>query len=302
MLRKIRELRVPTRRNMLRPIKRRLGALAGTLSRRVVGPHSNAVLTHANGCQLLVEPYDMKVGRELRFRGSYGERELALIQSLVNPDSTVAFIGTHVGALAIPAAKWVRHAFFVEANPRVARLVASNCRLNGLDNVTLFDCAVGERAGEIEFIASRANSGGSKRKPARKRDAYYFDRPETLRVPLRRFDDLVGDREEDFDLIYMDVEGSEVFALRGMQKALGRTQALVVEFIGHHLRDVAQATVEDFLAPIRPHFDWLYVPSTDHHAPAGDFERVLDDMYRSGIDDDGIVFSRTRLKWDSTGG
>ncbi len=61
----------------------------------------------------------------------------------------------------------------------------------------------------------------------------------------------------------MDVEGSEVFA-RGMQNALGRTQALVVEFIGHHLQRCRPVTVE--ISWLR--FDlMIYVPSSDHHAP-----------------------------------
>lgn len=280
---------------MLGPIKRRLGNVAGALTAGVNGRFADAILVQANGCQLLVDPRDMKVGRHLRFGGGYGEHELELIRALTSADSTVAFVGAHVGALAIPVSGWVRRAVLVEANPATAHLLALNCQLNRLDNVTLFECAVGEREGEIAFVASRTNSGGSKREPAVKAKMYYYDRPETLRVPLRRFDDLLGTTVDEFDLIYMDIEGSEAFALQGMQETLARTRALVVEFIAHHLRNVAQVSVDDFTALIEPHFDWVFVPSTAQHVPRADFARVLNGMHERGQDEDGIVFSKGRL-------
>lgn len=280
---------------MLGPIKRQLGNVAGALTSGVNGRFAEAILVQANGCRLLVDPRDMKVGRHLRFEGGYGEHELALVRALVREDSTVAFVGAHVGALAIPVSGWVSRAVLIEANPATAHLLALNCQLNRLDNVTLFDCAVGERDGEIAFVASRTNSGGSKREPAIKARMYYYDSPETLRVPLRRFDDLIGSTIEEFDLIYMDIEGSEAFALQGMQATLTRTQALVVEFIAHHLRNVAQVSAKDFAALIEPHFDWLFVPSTEEHVPRSEFASVLDRMHERGQDEDAIVFSKSRL-------
>ena len=91
--------------------------IASVVTKKVSGEHVTGLMVKSKGLSFLVEPTDMFVGRQLRFNGSYGVAEMQKIRKLVNEKSTVAFIGTHVGALAIPTAKNVKKAYFVEANP-----------------------------------------------------------------------------------------------------------------------------------------------------------------------------------------
>lgn len=280
---------------MLRSLKYHVAQVRARLMRRLTGRYVSGFLIDTGGCRLLVDPADGVVGRELRFRGRYGEQELRRIEALVSDRSTVAFIGTHVGALAIPATRKVRKAYLVEANPRTFALLQKNLALNAVANAVAFNVAVGEAAGEIDFVLSTANSGGSKREPQVKAAKYYYDRPQTIRVPMVPFDTLVDPADERFDLILMDIEGSECFALKGMQSVLSRTETLIVEFIGHHVRNVAGVSVAEFLAPIEPHFGHLYIPTLRRHVVRGDFLGVLSDMYAKKLNDDGIVFSRSRV-------
>ncbi len=100
-----------------------------------------------------------------------------MIQSLVSP-IYLPLSGT-IGA-AIPAAKWVRHVL------RQANLA------NAAGGIQLPARRTGQRhCSTVRWGAYRgvhrqpSQPGGSKREPARKRDAYYLtDR--NLRVPLRR--------------------------------------------------------------------------------------------------------------------
>ena len=98
-------------------MKRKLMNIASVVTKKVSGEHVTGLMVKSNGLRFLVEPTDMFVGRQLRFYGSYGVAEMQKIRKLVNEKSTVAFIGTHVGALAIPTAKNVKKAYFIEANP-----------------------------------------------------------------------------------------------------------------------------------------------------------------------------------------
>ena len=164
-----------------------------------------------------------------------------------------------------------------------------------MTNVSAHNVAVGESVGEINFVLSTANSGGSKREPQVKAAKYYYDRPDTIRVPMVPFDTLVDPIDERFDLVLMDIEGSEYFALKGMQNVLSRTETLIVEFIGHHLRNVAGVSVAEFLQPIEPHFSHLYIPSTRQQVSKADFLATLSDLYERKINDDGIVFSKSRV-------
>jgi hypothetical protein len=91
----------------------------------------------------------------------------------------------------------------------------------------------------------------------------------------------------------MDIEGSEYFALRGMQKTLGSSTRLAVEFLPHHLRNVSGASVGDFVALIEPHFSTLTIPSKKLSVSRPDFRRTLQEMYDRDEGDDGILFEKS---------
>ena len=251
--------------------------------------------------KLLVQSTDMSIGRNLRKRGQWGADELARIGKLTSKDSTVAFVGAHVGALAIPTAQKVKKAYLIEANPTTYKLLEANLKINGIDNAVAFNCAVGEDEGEINFFVIDSNSGGSKREPANKEKRYFKDTPETaetVKVQMRRMDDLIINPDEILDLVLMDIEGSEYFALKGMQQVLANTRHLAIEFIGDHLKYISQATVSDFVSLIKPHFEHLYVPSTKRHFSADQFESSMSELYEKEIRDDGIIFSKHAVKFD----
>ena len=48
-------------------------------------------------------------------------------------------------------------------------------------------------------------------------------------------------------MILCDIEGAEIDALKGMPETLKNAQCLGIEFMPHHLRNVSEAGVEDFL-------------------------------------------------------
>jgi len=56
--------------------------------------------------------------------------------------------GANVGGWSIPASKYYHQVEAFEANPKVARVLTKNCRLNNCRNITTHACALGERASE----------------------------------------------------------------------------------------------------------------------------------------------------------
>jgi len=174
---------------------------------------------------------------------------------------------------------------------RLKRLLKMNLALNGCANVTATQIAASDRKGELEFVMNRANSGGSKRMPLVRDYKYFYDQPGIVKVQADRLDDVLAD--EEFQLIVMDIEGSEYFALQGMQRLVSGAEHLVVEFLPHHLRNVARVSVREFLGLIQPHFDTLTIPSRDVTVARPQFLRTLEDMYQRDEGDDGLVFSKT---------
>lgn len=197
---------------------------------------------------------DMFVGRKLCFHGCYDREDLGVLMEACDGNSRVLIVGAHVGSLAIPLAKRVRNVVAVEANPATFDLLRMNVMLNGLANVDLHNLAAGNSNTLVAMLASRLNTGGSKLRMGEwNRWVYTYDRPETVRVRMRRLDEVL--QKTEFDLIVMDIEGSETRALRGMPELLKRGGALMVEVNEHHLRQIARVTNDEFLTLLAPHFD-----------------------------------------------
>lgn len=201
-------------------------------------------------------------------------------------------VGANIGTVAIPVAKMCRELWAIEANPHTFELLKLNLKLNDAMNVHALNIMAGEREEETDFILNRTNSGGSKRMPKRMSFVYRYDHPQIVTLKTEALDAVLG--EIGFSLVFMDIEGSEYFALRGMQKILSRASTLFVEFLPRHLRDVSGVSPEEFVAAIEPHFDSLFIPSKDLKVSRPEFKHALRRMYDNNEADAGLVFQRER--------
>jgi FkbM family methyltransferase len=124
----------------------------------------------------------------------------------------------------IPLSGLCKKVVAIEANPTTFGLLEINLRINDVRNCRALNVAASDRKETLQFIINRTNSGGSKRMPVIRDYRYFYDNPETIQVPAVPLDDLF--RDEAIDLIVMDIEGSEYFALKGMQTILSRANVL----------------------------------------------------------------------------
>lgn len=199
-------------------------------------------------------------------------------------------VGAHIGTIAIPLSKHCSELVAIEPNPRAFEVLQLNAAMNGCENMVLANFAAGDKEEMIEFVVEYNNSGGSKRMPVHKDKMFFQGKTETIKVPMARLDDAVTG---EFDLVFMDCEGSEYFAFQGMQRILASAQTLIVEFIAEHITLVAGVTIEDFLRPIKDHFNELFVPTTGVKIGREGFQSTLEAMAAAGRKDSGIIFRRT---------
>ena len=239
-----------------------------------------------------VSPKDNYVTSTLLEENEYGKDELERIFRLTTSESSVLMLGSHIGTLAIPLSKKIKHLFAVEANPDSFKLFQLNLLLNDCKNVSAFNFAANDENGELEFVMNTVNSGGSKRLPKYRDRIYFYDDPEIRTVPSARMDDLFSDFQ--FDLVFMDIEGSEYFALNGMPNILSRCNTLITEFLPHHLDRVGGITVNNFLEPLKD-FKTMFIPSLNLLVQSDAFEVVLHNMCTEGVGDDGIIFYKNKM-------
>jgi FkbM family methyltransferase len=262
-------------------------------SARSVVPASSflsAIITASPHGRFAVGVEDEFVGRQLRQSGAFGLDEVAQAQRYVRPEDEVLVVGTHVGTIAIALAKHCRHVTMIEANPWTFKLLQCNLLLNDVQNATALHFAASDRSETLQFVMSTHNSGGSKRMPLVRDVMYFYDNPQVVDVPARSLDETLG--AKDYALVFMDIEGSEYFALRGMQGILARARTLIVEFIPHHLSNVAGITPEQFAETLTPHFNALLIPSRKETVARADFATALRRLYDAGLGDSGIIFTK----------
>lgn len=257
----------------------------------MLGPHVWALIIKSENGLFAVDPEDHGVGRKLRIYGRYGCDELKRLKSYITLDSRVLIVGAHIGTLAIPISKLCKEVFAIEANPITYNLLTLNITLNSAFNCRAINVAASDKSENINFLLSRVNSGGSKRVPKIHNLIYYYDNPEKISIKAVSLDQYLKDQNI-FDIIVMDIEGSEWYALRGMQNILSKCKLLVIEFLPHHLKNVSGVTVEQFLSLIAPHFSKLTIPSKQIILDSSDFVRFLNEMYDLDQGDDGIIFEK----------
>ena len=245
--------------------------------RKSLGTNIRAIITQSSNGLFAVDPEDLEVGEKLR-KGGFGLDEIERIKSLISDDSRVLIVGSHIGSLVIPISRHYKEVIAIEANPKTYELLSLNLRLNDIENVVSHNIAASEKAEIITFFLNTVNSGGSKRAPKQSHFMYEYDSPERVEIQAHALDTHLSNHA--FDLVLMDIEGSEFFALKGMPKILQECKSLIVEFLPHHLRNVAGVDAETFLKQIPERFTKVTIPSQNVTLSREEAQALLLKMFR----------------------
>ena len=262
--------------------------IKSTRLRKKLGQNIKAIITESENGLFAVDPEDLEVGQKLR-SGGFGVDEVERLKTFINKNSKVLIVGTHIGSLAIPLSKHCKEITAIEANPNTFELLEINLHLNHAKNIIPHNIFANESHEKVEFLLNTVNSGGSKRKPKKSSFLYDFDNPEIIELESHKLDDYLP--EHDYDLVLLDIEGSEYFAMKGMKDILSNCKTLVVEFLPHHLKNVADIDVETFLSVLPGHFTKFNLPNNQQEHNISEVKTVLQKMYDANIGEDGIIFT-----------
>lgn len=157
----------------------------------------------------------------LRHAGTWEPEEGRLLASLLRPGVRFLDVGGNIGYFSAFVARHEPSASIhvVEPNPAVLPILRFNLWLNGVD-ATVWPVALGGERGAVSLSTAPANVGDTRV------GAVSADLLATTVVPMERGDELWPD--EEFDLVKIDVQGSELAAVSGMLGALRRSPGVVI--------------------------------------------------------------------------
>jgi FkbM family methyltransferase len=138
----------------------------------------------------------------------FNKNQRKLFCAAITPGSVVLDVGANVGVYTLLAAKLGARVFAIEADPRNLKMLRHHVHLNGFDDrVTIFPIAVGDQEGTVTLFHSEGNCGHSN----------LFEGTDPVQVPCQKIDSLGLPA---IDVCKMDIEGSELRALRGMDETI----------------------------------------------------------------------------------
>ena len=137
----------------------------------------------------------------------------------LRPGDVAVDIGANIGNLALIAASMVRpggRVIAVEPHPRIFNFLKTNLVDNAATNVVAHNVAVGAETGEVKFTNRHSD------------DMNGVSTTGDLVVPVKRLDDLLADVNK-ISLLKIDVEGYELFVVKGARETLARTDCVYFE-------------------------------------------------------------------------
>jgi len=158
--------------------------------------------------------------RELKFQLP---EHYHLVSRLMPAGSRVVDLGAHIGTFSLFCGALGFDVLAVEASPRNAALLKTSAEMSGFQNIEVVQSAVGETSGFITFLEAGPYGyvrGGSNDASASEAD---------IAVRKQTLPQILSDLGwSGINFVKMDVEGSEIAALRGMASILRRDSAPVI--------------------------------------------------------------------------
>jgi len=226
---------------------------------RIVAEHLLTGRGNSVAWAKLANGFRMKV--DLRWKGgcdvlyyfrTYEEGLSSLIRHAVDvPGATLIDVGANIGAFCFLAADVLRarggRAFAVEPLPQNVAFFEESLRENDLsDVIELLPVAVGDAEGTLLLEELRSGEIANARPLTWANSAAA---PEAASVPMTTIDRLVQEHEIlNVQFVKLDIEGAELFALRGARELLAQQRPLVYAELHREFMAANGTTFEEVAA------------------------------------------------------
>jgi FkbM family methyltransferase len=185
----------------------------------------NEIIMQVHNSKMIIRTsYLDGITNELLYRDAYEQYETKLFEQSITEGMTVVDIGANIGYYTLLAANLSGNkgkVFAFEPEPNNYALLVRNIELNDYRNVTPIRMAVSSRIGEASLFLNRETGA----------HGFLPDREGVVgitTVETTSLDEYFKGREHPIDVIKIDVEGSELEVLAGMQNIISHNKNISI--------------------------------------------------------------------------
>ena len=217
------------------------------------------------------------------------ESTTILFKKVVEEGDTVVDLGANIGYFTLLAAKLVGKkgkVYSFEPEPRNYNYLLKNIELNGYDNVFAIQKAVSDEAGKTKLYICPYDTGHHTINQYGGIKAYKPDlvdnKKDFVEVETVTLDEFFKGTKQPIDVIKMDVEGSEMLALSGMDRVVKESKNLkiFVEFFPLLIREMG-GSPEEFIRRLLEDYNFsMFIIGHDYsmhdYAPIKGYLKIND--------------------------
>lgn len=151
---------------------------------------------------------------------AYSNEEV-FFRKYLRPNDVVIDCGANVGVLSLLASVLVGEkgrVYSIEAHPKTFNYLKENIRINNCKNCLTFNYALGDTNGKVLFSNLRSDD----------KNAVICDKRKAIQVEMYKLDDLISFGQI-ISLLKIDVEGYELFVLKGARQLLKSCDCIYFE-------------------------------------------------------------------------
>lgn len=163
------------------------------------------------------------MGGSIYWAGLHHLNEILYLKRRLTPDMTFIDVGANQGEFSVYAASRLTKGRVLAFEPvsKIRNLLRENQRINNLQNLEIFDFGLSDHEGSLPIYTTADtihhhgyNEGLSTLYKTDERNVF------EEQVSLKVFDDMFYDKLQRIDFAKIDVEGAELYVLKGMRKSL----------------------------------------------------------------------------------
>ena len=170
--------------------------------------------------------YDSPTFRNFLKEHDHERSEVEFLESTVEEGMNVIDIGANIGITTVAIARKIGkggRVFSFEPAPEYFDTLTENISSNGLENAEVYEQAVTDQVGRVDFYQKGLSSG-----------IVFEEGVKRFEVPTTAVDRFLSEKKiEVIDFINMDCEGSELLVLKGAKETLRKNKVKIFCEIHH---------------------------------------------------------------------